>query len=253
MIWNQTQDVLFATTPGKRIPKTLVTVCVSAYNYEAFLPEALDSIREQTHLALELIVVDDASDQDDTCEVALEWLKSNAQRFWRVMLLCNRRNQGPSLTRNAAFERAKGKYVFVLDADNTVFPSAIAELYRVAVEGRFEATYSQLEMFGLERKLGHADLFDVERLRAGNYIDVMALIEVAAWRAIGGFSHIELGWEDYDFWLKFVEGGFTAGYVPAILCRYRLHGSSRTDRDAFPSHEALREIMALRHPVVRAA
>lgn len=253
MIWNQAQDVLFETTPTRRAPRDLVTVCVSAYNYEAFLKDALDSVKRQTHKALELIVVDDASDADATRDVALEWMQTHAQRFWRVVLLTNRRNQGPSLTRNAAFERAAGRYVFILDADNEIFPNAIAELYRVANEGKFQATYSQLEMFGLERRLGYADIFDIQRLRDGNYIDVMALIEVAAWRRVGGFSHIELGWEDYDFWLKFVEAGFDAGYVPAILCRYRLHGASRTDKDALPSHELLQQIMAMRHPVPRVA
>ena len=88
-------------------------------------------------------------------------------------------------------------------------------------------------------------------LRTGNYIDVMALVSREAWRKVDGFSHLELGWEDYDFWLKFIDAGFTAAYLPEILCRYRLHGASRTDKDALPAHELLRQVMAIRHPSPR--
>ena len=245
--WNGAQDVVFSKAKGGVLPNDLVTVCISAFNYDHYVISALHSILFQSHVNIELIVVDDAS-EDDTLVVAKEWMTTNAKRFWRSLLLTNRRNQGPSLTRNAAFERASGRYVFVIDADNEAYPRAIAELYRVAVEGGFDAVYPQLETFGLSHGLGHADLFDQEALRAANYIDVMALISKAAWKAVEGFSHLELGWEDYDFWLKFAKAGFEAGYVAEILCRYRLHGSSRTDVDALPAHETLRQLMALRHP-----
>lgn len=249
MIWNQTQSVIFSSQSAAERPSDLVTVCISAYNYEKYVVSALTSVAAQTHAELELIVVDDASGEDGTRDVAKSWMERNKSRFWRSLLLVNRRNQGPSLTRNAAFERACGDFVFVLDADNEIYPRAIAELYRIVREGPYAAAYSQLEMFGLRCQLGHADIFDRRVLQTGNYIDVMALIAKSAWQRVGGFSHLELGWEDYDFWLKFAEAGFSAAFLPEILCRYRVHGASRTDTDALPSHEMLRQVMAIRHPV----
>jgi glycosyltransferase involved in cell wall biosynthesis len=245
--WNE-QNVLRLQTGGAGpTPQHLITICISAFNYEEYIEAALESARRQTHEDLEIIVVDDASG-DDTRNVCSKWLIGNSDRFWRTQLLTNTRNQGPSLTRNLAFARASGDFVFVLDADNEVYPRAVAELYAVVRDGGFEAAYSQVEVFGSRSELGYADIFDAKRLRVGNYIDAMALISRKAWNEVDGFTHIELGWEDYDFWLKFIEKGFKAAYLPEILCRYRVHGTSRTDRDALPSHEALRRIMALRHP-----
>ena len=80
-----------------------------------------------------------------------------------------------------------------------------------------------------------------------NYVDVMALVKKSAWQQVDGYSHIERGWEDYDFWLKFVDAGLTPGYVPEILCRYRVHEKSRTATDAFHAHEDLKVAMAFRH------
>jgi GT2 family glycosyltransferase len=76
----------------------------------------------------------------------------------------------------------------------------------------------------------------------------MGIIRKSAWEAVGGYSHIDEGWEDYDFWLKFVDAGLTPGYVPEILCRYRVHGRSRTATEAYIAHEQLKLIMAFRHP-----
>ena len=36
--------------------------------------------------------------------------------------------------------------------------------------------------------------------KGGNYIDAMALVRREAWEAIGGYTHIPGGWEDFDFW-----------------------------------------------------
>jgi glycosyltransferase involved in cell wall biosynthesis len=248
MKWNKGQRTLYASAAEGALPSDLVTVCVSAFNYERYIETALQSVLLQTHRALELIVVDDASDRDETREVATSWVRKNQRRFWKSTVLSNVRNQGPSLTRNVAFELASGEFIFVLDADNELYPRAISELYRAAIEGCFAATYTQLEIFGVREELGIADVFVSERLRERNYVDVMALIAKAAWESVGGFGHLELGWEDYDFWLKFAESGFSAGFLPEILCRYRTHGNSRTDKDAIPSHDILQQIMAIRHP-----
>jgi len=81
-----------------------------------------------------------------------------------------------------------------------------------------------------------------------NYVDVTGIVLRSAWERVGGYSHIDQGWEDYDFWLKFIDADLSAAYVPEILCRYRTHGKSRTTTEAHAAHEQLKVIMALRHP-----
>ena len=56
------------------------------------------------------------------------------------------------------------------------------------------------------------------------------------------------GWEDYDFWCKFVEHDLSAVFVPEMLCRYRWHGKSMSVTETIPNASTLILEMSLRHP-----
>jgi glycosyltransferase involved in cell wall biosynthesis len=246
--WTPAALTVFEARKKGRAPADLISVCVTVYNYAEYLPDCLESLAAQTHKALDLVIVDDKSEKDDSLAVARAWAAEHAARFWRVTVLTHARNQGPAAARNAAFRHAEAAKVFIIDADNVIYPRCIARLDAAMENGGFDATYAQLEYFGNERRLGSADIWDEAVMGEENYVDVMALVKTAAWARVGGFSHIEEGWEDYDFWLKFIDAGLTPGYVPEILCRYRVHGQSRTHTDAYAAHDNLRAIMAYRHP-----
>lgn len=225
-----------------------VTVAVSLYNYARFLPECLDSIAAQRHRHLDLVVVDDASAGDDSLSTALDWMRSNSERFGRVLLLQHRRNQGLARTRNTAFEHARTDHVFVIDADNQVYPRAIGRLHQAIETSGCAAAYTQHELFGTRTGLGLADVWQPEWLRPGNYVDAMALVSSRAWRDVGGYTHLEGGWEDYDFWCKFIEQGLAAAFVPEVLCRYRVHQTSMLRAETSRSYDDLFVEMTLRHP-----
>jgi len=197
--WSLRAQIVFEAAKKARQPSDLVSVCVTVFNYEEFLTACLDSIAAQTYENLELIIVDDKSERDDSLAVATAWAEQTAGRFHRVCVLSHSRNQGPAAARNSAFLRAAAKTVFIIDADNEVYPRCIARLVNAMRDGDFDATYTQLEYFGDERKIGSADLWDPVVMAYENYVDVMGLIKNSAWEHVGGFSPIEEGWEDYDF------------------------------------------------------
>jgi glycosyltransferase involved in cell wall biosynthesis len=241
-------ETVFEQAARPAAPEALVSVAVSLFNYARFLPDCLASVAAQRHRELELIVVDDASAEDDSLAVAREWLASHAERFVRVLLLRHLRNQGLAQARNTAFGHARAERVFVLDADNMLYPRAIARLHAVLRAEPFDAAYTQLEFFGAKRQLGVADVFERAQFQRGNYVDAMALVCKRAWREVGGYTHLEGGWEDYDFWCKFLEHGLTAAYVPEILCRYRVHDGSMLHTEHRHRSEDLAVQMTLRHP-----
>ena len=234
-------------------PSGLVTVAVSLFNYARFLPDCLDSVLAQRHRELELVVVDDVSTKDDSVAIARDWLQAHAGRFERVCLLQHRRNQGLAQARNTAFDHARGSHVFVLDADNEIYPRAILRLRQAIATSGAAAAYTQQEIFGNHHKMGLADIWRPEWLGSGNYVDAMALVSHAAWRDVGGYTHMEGGWEDYDFWCKFIEQGYEATFVPEMLCRYRVHGSSMIRTETARSYEAIFIEMTLRHPWMKLA
>jgi glycosyltransferase involved in cell wall biosynthesis len=241
-------EIVFEEVNDPAVSEDTVTAAVSLYNYAEFLPETLDSIRAQRHPPLDLIVVDDASTEESSVRVARDWLTAHAGRFGRASLLRHLRNQGLAEARNTAFGYARSDLVFVIDADDLIYPRAIGRLVQAIRDTGFGAAYTQLEFFGSEHRLGDADVFNKEWLRTGNYIDATSLVSKRAWQAVGGYTHIEGGWEDYDFWCKFVEQGISAAYVPEILCRYRQHPKSMMKTETSAADKALRVQITLRHP-----
>lgn len=215
------------TAPGS---EPLVSVVVTLFNYGRHLDGCLGSVLAQTHRRLELIVIDDAS-TDASAALARDWLKKHAARFERAVLVGHARNQGLSTARNTGFQAARAEHVFVLDADNAIYPRAIARLSEAMGNGDFGLAYSQLEFFGDLQRLGYADIWERELFKPANYVDAMALVSKARWAEVGGYRQFDLGWEDFDLWLRFLERGVRGVFVPEILCRYRVHGASMLRKD----------------------
>ena len=180
-------------------------------------------------------------------------MQRHAPRFARTLLLRHRRNQGLAQARNTGFHHARGRAVFVIDADNEIYPRAVGRLHAAMATSGAAATYSQHEVFGTRRGTGLSDIWHPEWLRHGNYIDAMALVSRRAWLDVGGYTHIEGGWEDYDFWCKFIEQGYVAAFVPEMLCRYRIHGTSMLRTETARSYDAVFIEMTLRHPWMKLA
>ena len=228
-----------------------VTVAVSLYNYARFIEECLDSIAAQDFAALQLVVVDDASGRDGSLDVAADWMERHRDRFPAGLLLRHEVNRGLAEARNTAFMAAACDAVFVMDADNALFPACIRKLKRAMDASGAEAAYSQLVMFGESAGIGYADYWSQDFLAAGPYIDAMALVRKQAWADAGGYTHIDGGWEDYDFWCKLAGRGAKACYGPELLCRYRVHGASMLHTDSAGNYERLFNVLSLRHPWTR--
>ena len=243
-------DVLFESI---RHVESRVTVCITLYNYAAFVTETLDSVANQGLEHLDLAVVDDMS-ADDGAERVLQWLESCHTRFGRALLLRHRENQGLAAARNQGFASAATPYIFVLDADNQLYPRCLAVCLETAEANGADMVHTILEVFGEQRGLMGTDVWDPDALQRGNYIDAMALISRSAWQRVGGYRRTPVpGWEDYDFWLKFAEAGLGPCRVPEILCRYRHHRHSML-RHITNQPESVRELhadMRLHHPSVR--
>ncbi|MDB9374431.1 glycosyltransferase family 2 protein [Nodularia sphaerocarpa] len=97
----------------------LVSVIMAAYNAEIFISKTLNSILAQTYKNIEVIVVDDGS-QDKTSEI----VESFAKKDHRVILL-KQANSGVAVARNLAIENSHGEYIAPIDADDIWYPQNI--------------------------------------------------------------------------------------------------------------------------------
>ena len=89
-----------------------ISIIVPCYNQAQYLPEALQSVLNQTYENWECIIVNDGS-PDNTKEVAQEWVKKDSRFIYLY-----KENGGLSSARNAGLDLAMGDYIQFLDADD---------------------------------------------------------------------------------------------------------------------------------------
>ena len=105
----------------------LVSVIIPAYNADRYIGEALASVSAQSLHDIEIIVVDDAS-TDATTTLVDAAIASDS----RIRLLRQPINIGPSAARNRAIDAARGKWVALLDADDSYLPDRLERLVTIA-------------------------------------------------------------------------------------------------------------------------
>ncbi|MFA9459185.1 glycosyltransferase, partial [Halalkalibacter sp. AB-rgal2] len=97
-----------------------VTIIIPVYNAENCLRTTISSILNQTWRHIEVLIVDDHS-QDDTIKIIEEF----QQKDKRIQLLKNDTNSGPYVARNRALQVATGDFVTINDADDWSHPEKI--------------------------------------------------------------------------------------------------------------------------------
>lgn len=101
----------------------LVSIIVTVYNIENYLPYCLESIIKQTYKELEIVLVDDGS--IDSSGIICDDFASQDDRC-RVI---HQINQGACMARNVGKKEAKGNYLFFMDGDDYMHPEAIRIMY----------------------------------------------------------------------------------------------------------------------------
>ena len=234
-------------------------VLVSLHNYADRITAALESVAAQRQPQLELIVVDDAS-TDNGAAVVRAWMETQAQRassvFVRSLLVRHQHNAGLATARNTAFAAAQSPWCFVLDADNALYPEAVRACLALAAAASPQLAVVH-PLLAVEAEPGRPDdqrtlvstaAWQRQRLLGGNVVDAMALVRREAWGAVGGYTHIEGGWEDFDFWCKLIEAGYHGVQCPRVLAVYRSHASSMSHTATNRRWRALSRTLQQRHP-----
>ena len=103
--------------------KLLVSIIINNYNYERFLPEAIDSAINQTYPHAEVIVVDDCS-TDNSRDVIASYGDKIIPVYHKV-------NGKQAAAFNSGFEKSKGEIIIFLDADDYLLPNAVEKIVSV--------------------------------------------------------------------------------------------------------------------------
>lgn len=202
-----------------------VSVVMPCRNDGATLHEAVASIGLEAQPEVELIVVDDGSDDAQTLH-ALERLKDRGIRVMRTA------GEGPSAARNAGIRAAQGRYILPLDADDRIEPAYIPAAKAVMdADPACGAVYCHADLFGAASGPWMLPEYSPERMLVENVVFVTAMFRKEDWSAVGGFrTDMRDGLEDYDFFLGLLESGKTIRQLPDVFFHYRIKPQSRTTR-----------------------
>jgi glycosyltransferase involved in cell wall biosynthesis len=204
---------------------------VTCYNYQDHVASALRSIfsSQLNGLQIELIIINDAS-TDQSAQVIKSCLDQSPYPFY---LYTPSWNIGLSRARNLALSKACGEFVFILDADNMVHPTALYRLHAKACATGSAAAYGPIQTIYHEAGPGRliSDRpFDPQALFHGNYIDAMALFRRSSILSAGGYDVNLLpiigGWEDYALWLEFALRGYQVEFEKEVIAYYRIKPNS---------------------------
>lgn len=195
----------------------LISVMIGVYNAERYLAEAIESVFAQRYHPLELIVVDDGSD-DGSGDVA--------RGYGDALTYARQENAGNGSARNHSVRLASGDFFAFLDADDR-FVSGKLERQFAALEAD-----SELDMvFGHVREFVSPELTDTERASvrppaaepmpwpAPN----LMLIRRESFARVGPFSEdVKVG-VTVDWYARAKEAGLRGAVLPEVVLERRLH------------------------------
>lgn len=116
-----------------------VSILIPNYNYDRYLRRAIDSALSQTHPDVEIVVVDDGS-TDSSVKILKKY---QAKR--QIKLVIHDRNYGYQKAINTAISHSSGKFLMVLDSDDTLVPQCVEVLMREIKRRGCDAAYPQLK------------------------------------------------------------------------------------------------------------
>lgn len=205
-----------------------VSIIVTCYNQGIYLKDAINSILKSTYKDWECIIIDDGS-TDSTPIIATELCsKFNDIRYIR------QKNQGVCIARNNAIEKANGKYILCIDADDKISEDYINLCVNV-LDNDNETTLvvCNYQNFGAKTNRVILEEYSLEKLMWRNLFVNCSMYRKLDFERVGGYNNnMKGGLEDWDFWLSLLENGGKVRYLEGIHFFYRryTHSESRNSK-----------------------
>jgi glycosyltransferase involved in cell wall biosynthesis len=218
------------STHSKNMP--LVTVIIPTYNLAHYIVETLDSILMQTYTNMEIIIIDDGS-QDHTDEVLAPYMTKITYAY--------QENLGISRTYNRAIEMAQGEYICFLEADDYWITKDKVEKQVALFQDNPSIDYiltgweevtptgdqilNTVKIWEKAPELTTHDWFLWMPIRLQ-----CLMIKKNCLLSIGGFDAKYKYAMDVDLFLKIVINGFQSEWLREVTTAYRIHPVSASHR-----------------------
>ena len=223
-------------------PPPLISVVIPCYNDGVFLPETIAHVRKQTFADYEIIVVNDGSTDARTLQV----LEQLSEKGIKVL---HKPNGRMSSARNHGVQHARGQYIAALDADDYFAP----DFFKKAVEilrkqNNTAVVTSYMQLFGSKKKLSKPRGGNEYNFLFSNQCPACAMVRKSCWDAVGGYDEAMVGgYEDWEFYIRITQRGWTVHVIPEVLFFYRQTEKSTHKNDTLPNRGKLVNYIVDKH------
>lgn len=229
------------------VPKSeynpLVSVIMPTYNRQTIIKKAIDSVLNQTYSNFELIIIDDAS-EDDT----VEYLKTNFDDE-RIRIICNAENRRCSGARNVGLRNAKGEIMMYLDSDNTWDSTYIETMIGAFIllpdaAGIYCGQYLYKGFEAIHPYAIRFCSFNKPLLHNHNFIDMNCFCHKKhILEEIGEFDEELWRLEDWDYIIR-ISNVLNVYAIPVLLSNYYEHDfKDRLTKTPFKYYDACEELL----------
>ena len=204
-----------------RFNNEIVSVITPVYNAEKYLKATVESAVNQTYPAMEIVLVDDCSN-DSSAKIVREL----QEKYPNIVYHLQPKNMGAGVARNTALEIAKGRYVAFLDADDIWKPEKTVRQLQLMKRKGSPFGYTAIEMIDengkvIKEKRKVRDEVNYDFLLHNTMIATSTVIVDR--KIMGDFRMpIRRGGQDYATWLKLLRGGAVAVGIDEALEQYRV-------------------------------
>lgn len=201
-----------------------ISVIMAIYNCAEYLPDAIESILNQTYTDWELILCDDAS-IDNTYEVAKKYRDNYPDK---IILIRNKENRKLSYSLNKCLKHATGKYVARMDGDDKCLPERFErQVAYLKAHPEYDLVGTAMQRFNesgigmINYSIDNPDYYTLRR--AVPYHHATILTYKYVYDKLNGYtvSPRTVRGQDYDLWFRFYHEGFTGNNLrePLYLVR----------------------------------
>ena len=197
-----------------------VSIVLPTHNGAKYIRQSIDSCLSQSYRDIELIIVDDCSDDDTPAIIA-------SYRDERIKYIRHKEKQGVAAALNSGFSKARGKYLTWTSDDNFYSPVAIEVLAR-ALESRRKVDFVYADFYKIDEKakiICPTKVLHSDELNVSNSIGPCFLYRKSIYEQVGDYNPGLILIEDYDYWLR-VRERFRMERINQTLYYYRIHKES---------------------------
>ena len=217
-----------------------VSVIIPTYNRAHLLPQAIDSVLNQTFKDFELIIVDNYS--SDNTESVVKSYDDKRIRYFK-----NQNNGLIGVNRNYGIQKSRGEFIAFLDDDDLWLPEKLEKQVKLLNSNQeLGLVYSDIYIIGSNGNLLKDTYFHRVKPFRGNVFNELLVVNFIcnltvvvrkeALSKVGVFDLKYVIAQDYDLWLRLVEC-YPVDFIEQPLAKYRLHSESASQKNVVLSYQ----------------